>query len=397
MNIEQIRSQFPALERTQDGRPVIYLDGPAGTQVPVAVIDAISHALAAGISNHGEPSASSRFTDSIVDGARAAMADLYNASPREIAFGQNMTSHTLALSRALAATWEAGDEIVLTRMDHDANVAPWLRAAEERGVVVRWVEFEDYVFAPDAFDEVLGHRTRLVAVTAASNALGTVTDIPAISRRVRRTDALLFVDAVHAAPHRLIDVNAWDVDFLVSSAYKFYGPHIGILYGKAKHLESLPAYKVRPAPEHGPGRWENGTQSFEALAGVTTAVDYLAALGDGDTRRRRLETAYAAIAAHEARLGDRFLAGIAEFDHVRLFGVEQGDRTSTFSIAVEGLTPESVASQLADRGIFVTHGTYYAVEVMNSLEQDELVRVGFVHYNTLEEVDAVLNALDDLG
>jgi cysteine desulfurase family protein (TIGR01976 family) len=397
MNTDQIRSQFPALERTQDGEPVVYLDGPAGTQVPIAVIDAIAHVLRAGISNHGEPSASSRFSDSITDAARAAMADLYNASPTEIAFGQNMTSHTLALSRALAATWEPEDEIVLTRMDHDANVAPWLRAAEDRGVTVRWVEFEDYVFAPNAFDNVLGPRTRLVAVTAASNALGTVTDIPAISQRVRQTNALLFVDAVHAAPHRLLDVQAWDVDFLVSSAYKFYGPHIGILYGKAEHLESLPAYKVRPAPEHGPGRWENGTQSFETLAGVTAAVDYLASLGHGDTRRRRLATAYEAIAAHEARLGDRFLAGLAELDHIQLFGVEHGDRTSTFSIGVDGVSPEEVASLLAERGIFVTHGTYYAVEVMNALGQEGLVRIGFVHYNTLEDVDAVLNALDDLA
>jgi cysteine desulfurase family protein (TIGR01976 family) len=397
MNIDHIRRQFPALERTQDGRPVIYLDGPAGTQVPATVIEAISQALTAGISNHGEPSASSHLSDSIVDEARAAMADLYNASPNEIAFGQNMTSHTFALSRALAATWEPGDEIVLTRMDHDANVAPWIRAAHDRDVTVRWVEFADYVFGPDAFDTVLGPSTRLVAVTAASNALGTVTDIPAISRSVRQTDALLFVDAVHAAPHRLIDVEAWDVDFLVSSAYKFYGPHIGILYGKAEHLESLPAYKVRPAPDHGPGRWENGTQSFETLAGVTAAVDYLASLGDGDTRRARLATAYEAIAAHEARLGDRFLAGLAEFDHVQLFGVTQGDRTSTFSIAVESVPPEVVASELSERGIFVTHGTYYAVEVMESLGQDGLVRIGFVHYNTLEEVDAALNALDELG
>ncbi|NNC93909.1 MAG: cysteine desulfurase-like protein [Acidimicrobiia bacterium] len=397
MNIEQIRSHFPALERTHEGKPVVYLDGPAGTQVPTAVINAISHALTAGISNHGEPSDSSRFSDSIVDGAREAMADLYNASPSEIAFGQNMTSHTLALSRALAATWAPGDEIVLTRMDHDANVAPWLRAAEDRDVTVRWVEFDDYVFAPDAFDDVLGPRTRLVAVTAASNALGTVTDIPAISQRVRQTDALLFVDAVHAAPHRLIDVKAWDVDFLVSSAYKFYGPHIGILYGKEEHLESLPAYKVRPAPEHGPGRWENGTQSFETLAGVTAAVEYLASLGEGTNRREQLATAYDAIAAHEARLGDRFLAGLAEFDHVQLFGVEHGDRTSTFSIGIDGVSPDAAASQLADRGLFVTHGTYYAVEVMDSLGQEGLVRVGFVHYNTLDEVDALLSALDDLG
>ncbi|MCP4250423.1 MAG: aminotransferase class V-fold PLP-dependent enzyme, partial [bacterium] len=229
MDTDSIRKRFPALERTQDGKQVVYLDGPGGTQVPDTVIDAIAGALRDGISNLGSPFAPSELSGSIVADARAAMADLYNASPAEIAFGQNMTSHTFAISRALAATWGPGDEIVLTRMDHDANVSPWLRAAEERDVIVRWVEFDDYGFAPDAFDAVLGQRTRLVAVTAASNAIGTVTDIAAISRRVRQTDALLFVDAVHAAPHRLIDVKAWDVDFLVTSSYKFYGPHIGIL------------------------------------------------------------------------------------------------------------------------------------------------------------------------
>ncbi len=397
MDTDLIRKRFPALERTQDGKPVVYLDGPGGTQAPDTVIDAISSALRDGISNLGSPFAPSELSGSIVAEARAAMADLYNASPHEIAFGQNMTSHTFAISRALAATWEPGDEIVLTRMDHDANIAPWLRVAEDRGITVHWVDFDDYNFAPDAFDAILGPRTRLVAVTAASNAIGTVTDIAAISRRVRQTGALLFVDAVHAAPHRLIDVKAWDVDFLVSSAYKFYGPHIGILYGKREHLQSLPAYKVRPAPEHGPGRWENGTQSFESLAGVTAAVDYLASLGTGDTRRQQLASAYQAIGAHEARLTERFLAGLAEFDHVQLFGLVEGDRTSTFSIAVDGVANQAVAAKLGEQGIFVTHGTYYAVEVMESLGQSGLVRIGFVHYNTPGEVDAVLSALDALS
>ncbi|MCP4247782.1 MAG: cysteine desulfurase-like protein, partial [bacterium] len=314
-----------------------------------------------------------------------------------IAFAQNMTSHTFAISRAIAATWEPGDEIVLPRMDHDANVTPWVRAAADRGVTVRWVDFEDYVFTPDAFAAVLSPRTRLVAVTAASNAIGTVTDIAAISRQVRQTDGLLYVDAVHAAPHRLIDVQAWDVDFLVSSSYKFYGPHIGILYGKSEHLESLPAYKLRPAPEQGPGRWETGTQSFESIAGVTAAVDYLADPGTGDTRREQLATAYDAIVAHESRLADRFLAGLAELDHVRLFGLEEGDRTSTFSVAVDGVSNEQVAKSLSERGIYVSHGTYYAVEVMKSLGVAGLVRIGFVHYNTPDEVDTVLSALDQLG
>ncbi len=377
---------------------MVWLDGPAGTQVPTAVIEATAAALRAGISNHGEPSASSRLSDAIVSGARAAMADLFNASPDEIVFGQNMTSHTFALSRALATTWEAGDEIVLTRLDHDANVSPWMRAAADRQVTVRWVEFANYRLDPNALADVLGPRTRLVAVTAASNAIGTVVDIPAVARQVRaKSSALLYVDAVHCAPHRSIDVKVWDADFLAASAYKFYGPHIGALYGRAEHLGSLPAYKVRPAPEEGPDRWETGTQNFESLAGVTAAVDYLASHGVGDSRREQLTTAYEAIGAHEQMLADRFMAGLSELTHVQMFGLTEGDRTSTFSIAVDGLSDEEVATELAGRGIYVSHGTYYAVEVMRSLGQTGLVRIGFVHYNTPDEVDAVLSALDDLG
>lgn len=398
MDTDEIRSQFPALERTQDGKPVVYLDGPAGTQVPTPVIDAISGALRAGISNHGEPAASSRFSDAIVMDARSAVADLYNAAPEEIVFAQNMTSHTFALSRALATTWDEGDEIVLTRMDHDANIAPWLRVADERGVTVRWVDFAGYRLDPDAFSAVLGPRTRLVAVTAASNALGTVVDIPAIAAVVRSmSPALLFVDAVHCAPHRSIDVKAWDADFLVASAYKFYGPHIGALYARAGHLASLPAYKVRPAPETGPDRWETGTQSFESVSGVTAAVDYLASLGTGVDRREQLLDAYQAIGSYEQTLADRFLTGLSELEHITLYGLTEGDRTSTFSIAVDGLSDEQVAVALADQGIYVSHGTYYAVEVMKSLGQSGLIRIGFVHYNTSDEVDAVLNALDGLG
>ena len=398
MNTDLIRSQFPALARTQNGRLVAYLDGPGGTQVPEAVIDAISSALRVGISNLGSPFAPSELSESILAGARSAMADLYNAaSPDEIVFGQNMTSLTFAVSRALTVSWEPGDEIVLTRMDHDANVSPWLRAAAEHGVTVRWVDFDDYLLDPDSFMPLLGPRTRLVAVTAASNAIGTVTDVAAISRRVRQSDAVLYVDAVHATPHRLIDVQAWDVDFLVASSYKFYGPHIGILYGAHNLLESAPAFKVRPAPEQGPDRWETGTQSFEAIAGVTAAVQYLASLGTGETRRERLAAAYQAIGDHEARLSERFLAGLAELHHVRLFGLVDGDRTPTFSVSVDGMAIDEVAAALAERGVYVTHGTYYAVEVMKSLGQEGLVRIGFTHYNTRDEVDRVLAALDELG
>lgn len=397
MDLSAVRSRFPALEREHDGRPLVYLDGPGGTQVPESVIHAIASSLREGISNLGGRYASSQLSAAIVSDARAAMADLYNASPNEIVFAQNMTSHTFAVSRAMAATWRPGDEIVLTRLDHDANIAPWLRAAEERDVTVRWVDFEDSRLAPASFDAVLSDRTRLVAVTAASNAIGSIVDIRSVAERVHATPAILYVDAVHYAPHRLIDVLAWDADFLVASAYKFFGPHIGILFGKAGLLESLPAYKVRPAPERGPDRWETGTQSFETLSGVTAAVDYLASLGSGESRRDRLTSAYAKVGAHEGRLAERFLAGISELSHVRLFGATGGDRTATFAVAVDGRTDAEVARILGDRGICVSHGTYYAVEVMRSLGQTGLVRVGFVHYNTTDEVDAVLNELDALG
>jgi cysteine desulfurase family protein (TIGR01976 family) len=397
MNPSQARSRFPALARTNNGEPVTYLDGPAGTQVPDVVIDAIAGALRTGISNLGEPHPSSELSESIVADARRAMADLYNASPDEIVFGQNMTSLTFALSRALATTWRPGDEIILTRLDHDANVAPWLRVAEERDVTVRWVDFDDWVLPLGGFTAACNERTRLVAVTAASNALGTIVDIPAVASSVRRTGALLFVDAVHYAPHRVIDVKAWDCDFLVASAYKFYGPHIGILYGKAAHLAALPAYKVRPARETGPARWESGTQSFESLAGVTAAVDYLASMGHGSLRRERLISAYGAIREHEEALAERFLAGLGELPHVTLYGLGQGERTATFSIGVDGRDPAEVTALLGLRGIHVTHGNYYAVEVMNRLGQPGLTRIGFVHYNTPQEVDAVLGALDDLA
>lgn len=397
MDFEAIRDQFPALSRRHLGKPVAYLDGPAGTQVPTSVINAVTTPLRTGISNLGGPYAASALSEQLTSEARAAMADFYNAEPTEIVFGQNMTSHTFALSRALATTWSPGDEIVLTRLDHDANVAPWLRAAEEHGVTVRFVDFSDSMLDPAAVGAAIGPRTRLVAVTAASNAIGTLVDIPAVAAHVRRSNALLFVDAVHCAPHRLIDVKAWDVDFLVSSAYKFYGPHIGILYIRSDHLRTLPAYRVRPAPDTGPGRWETGTQSFETIAGVTAAVDHIASLGQGASRRDRLASAYQEITRHEHTLTERFLAGRSELEHVRLYGLQHGNRTSTFSVSVAAWEPRQVAEELGEQGIYVSDGTYYAVEVMKSLGVASLVRIGFVHYNTIAEVDAVLNALDDLG
>ena len=397
-----LRSRFPALERRVGGSPAVYLDGPGGTQVPDSVIEAMAGFLSRGGSNLHGPFVTSRETDEVLEGARAAVADLFGASPTEVAFGQNMTSLTYAVSRAIARTWGRGDNIVLTRLDHDANVTPWVQAATDTGVEVRFVDFD-----PDrgctldlgSLDAVLDGRTRLVAFSHASNAVGTITPVNDIVERAHAVGALTYVDAVHFAPHGRIDVRASGTDFLVASAYKWFGPHTGCLYGRRELLESIEPYKLRPSPETAPDRWETGTQSFESLVAVSAAVDYLASLGSGASRAERLDDAYRSILEHETALSDRFLAGLSEMDHVRLFGLsESHGRTPTFAIDIEGRIPADVAATLGSEGIFVWAGDYYAVEVMARLDHTEhgLVRIGFVHYTTIDEVDRTLNALDRL-
>jgi cysteine desulfurase family protein (TIGR01976 family) len=333
------------------------------------------------------------------------MADFLGGRPEEVAFGQNMTSLTFSLSRALAREWGPGDEVVVTRLDHDANVTPWRLAAADRGATVRVVGFDpaDGTLDLGHLEQSVGERTRLVAVGAASNALGTVPPVRRVADLAHAAGALVFVDAVHYAPHRLIDVAALEADFLACSAYKFFGPHLGALWGRAGLLESAEAYKVVPAPSSGPGKWETGTQSFESLAGAAAAVDYLASLGEGGTRRECLAAALAAIREHEEGLAGRFLAGIARMPRIRLFGLADparlAERTPTFSLAVEGLSPDDAARRLGEQGIHAWSGDYYAVGVMEHLgvaRQGGLLRLGFVHYNTVEEVDRVLGALASL-
>lgn len=397
-----IRSRFPALARHVDGRPAAYLDGPGGTQVPESVIEAMAGFLRRGGSNLHGPFVTSHETDEALEGARAAVADLFGASPTEVAFGQNMTSLTYAVSRAIARTWDRGDNIVLTRLDHDANVTPWVQAANDAGVEVRFADFDpDLGCTLDlgSMDAALDGRTRLVAFSHASNAVGTITPVNDIIDRAHSVGALTYVDAVHFAPHGRIDVRASGTDFLVASAYKWFGPHTGCLYGRQELLESIQPYKLRPSPDTAPDRWETGTQSFESLVGVSAAVDYVASLGAGTTRSERLDDAYRSILEHESALSDRFLAGLAEMDHVRLFGVpEAHGRTPTFAIDVEGRSPADVATSLGSEGLFVWAGDYYAVEVMARLDRSEhgLVRIGFVHYTTHDEVDRTLDALDRL-
>lgn len=403
-DVAALRARFPALAQEVDGRPVVFADGPGGTQTPEVVIDAMAGVLRSGVSNLGGPFRSSEIAGRITFDARRAIADLFNAArPEEISFGQNMTSITLALGRALARTWRAGDEIVCTRLDHDANVSSWMAAASEAQAVVRMVDFDPDtgVLDPDRVAAAITPRTRLVAVTHASNAIGSIVDVGAVARAAHEVGALCFVDAVHFAPHGRIDVAAIDADFLVASAYKFFGPHTGVLYAKLEHSAGIDAVRIRPAPAEPPGKWESGTQSFESLAGVTAAIDYLAGIGDGADRRAALADAMRAIADHERQLSGRFLDGIADLDAVQCHGIAGVDgRTPTFAVSVEGLTPRDVAVALGEQGINVWDGHYYALEVMRQLgvlDEGGLVRIGFVHYNTVEEVDRVVAALGHLG
>jgi cysteine desulfurase family protein (TIGR01976 family) len=398
-----IRAGFPALARTLDGRPVAYLDGPGGTQVHESVIQAMSDFMARGGSNLGGSFVTSLETDAVVSAARSAVADLFGAQSNEIVFGQNMTSLTYAMSRALARTWNPGDNIVLTRLDHDANVSPWMQAAADAGVEVRFVDFDPEVGCDldlATLDAALDSRTRLVAFTHASNAVGTITPVAEIVERAHSVGALTCVDAVHYAPHGLIDVVATGTDVLVASAYKWFGPHTGCLYGRADLLNDLVPYKLRPAPASSPDKWETGTQSFESLAGVTAAVDYIASLGDGPTRREQVASAYKAIDEHDRVLTDRFLAGIDAMPSITLYGRQEATgRTPTFAIDVEGVPSAVVADSLGANGCFVWSGDYYAYEVMHRLGKAPggLVRIGFVHYNTEEEVDRVLSEISQLS
>ncbi|MBX3055385.1 MAG: cysteine desulfurase-like protein [Anaerolineae bacterium] len=407
-DLQTIRSQFPALQLEVNGRTAVYLDGPGGTQVPRPVIDAIAGYLAHGGSNQGGPFYTSQYTDAIIAAARQAMMDFYNARrPEEIVFGQNMTSLTFALSRALAQTWQPGDEIVVTRLDHDANITPWVMAATDRGVTVRWLDFDpaDCTLRLDLLPGLLNEKTRLLAVTYASNAVGSISDVKRVVQMAHEVGALSFVDSVHYAPHGLIDVQALDCDFLAASVYKFFGGHVGALYGKHQLLDTLQAYKVRPSSPKPPGKWETGTQSFESLAGVTAAVDYIATLGgDHGTRRERLVPAMAHIKEYEMSLSYHFLEGAARIPGLRVYGITDVEslerRTPTFAVSLEGHSPEAVATRLGEQGIFVWHGDYYAVAVMERLglvDKGGLVRIGFVHYNTHDEVEQVLAALAGLA
>lgn len=401
MDTEQVRAGFPALARKVNGTTVAYLDGPGGTQVHESVISAMSEFMKRGGANAHGSFVTSVETDALVENTRAAVADLFGSDPDEVVFGQNMTSLTYAMSRALARTWTSDANIVVTRLDHDANVATWLQAAESVGVAVRFVDFDPgdgCSLDLTSLDAVLDENTALVAFTHASNATGTITPVKQIVDMAHAVGALTYLDAVHYAPHGLIDVKKTGTDFLACSAYKWFGPHTGIMYGRRELLESVAPFKLRPSSDTSPDRWETGTQSFESLAGVAAAIDYIASHGTGPTRRDQLIEAFATIGMYEAMISDRFLAGLAEMPSVKLYGkTGTRDRTPTFAIDLNGIAPDVVAEHLGEQGIFTWSGNYYAYEVMGRLgKPDGLVRIGFIHYNTIAEVDRTLAAIEAL-
>jgi cysteine desulfurase family protein (TIGR01976 family) len=393
--LEAIRAEFPALARIHRGQPVAYFDGPGGTQVPRAVAEAVTDYLYHHNANTHWAYPTSMETDALLQGAREAAADFLNATPDEIAFGLNMTTLTFHLARALGREWTAGDEVVITELDHHANVAPWQALARERGIVLRTVPLrvEDGTLDLAALPGLLGPRTRLVAIGAASNALGTITDVAAVCAMARQAGALSFVDAVHAASHVLLDVRAIGCDFLGCSAYKFYGPHVGLLFGRKERIERLDLPRLIPAPDTAPERLETGTQNHEGIVGAGAAIDFLAGLGSGASRRARLAAAFGELHQRGAALLARLWEGLAEDRRVRLYGPPPAARrTPTLSFTVQGSTAEAVARRLGDRGVFVSHGDFYALTVVERLGVVEsgLVRAGCACYTSAEEVDRLL-------
>ncbi len=401
--IDAVRARFPALSRG-DGRR-IYFDAPGGTQICQDAIDRMVDHLRAGTANSGGAFVTSRETDALSEAAHQAIADLLNADPGEIAFGPNMTSLTLALSRAISRDWGEGDELILTHLDHDANVAPWLLVARDRKMIVKWIDFDPAtgLLDLDALPDLLSPRTRLVAVGGASNALGTLNDIKKISAIVKAgSQALFFVDAVQSVPHVPTDVRDLGCDFLACSPYKFFGPHQGVLWGRAELLAAIEAYKVRPADPNPPAhRFETGTPSFEAQGGVLGTIDYLDWLGghfsDANSRPERLHAAMQACIAYEQELGARMLAGFATVPGLKLWGRPTMDgRVPTFAITIDGHHPDAVAARLAEQDIFVWSGHFYAVEVIARLGLEQaggLIRIGLCHYSTAQEVDRLIEAL----
>ena len=410
LDLTYVRSQFPSLSQTVNGHPAAFLDGPGGTQVPQRVIDAISAYLAHDNANTGGAYATSRNTDAMIARARGAMADFLNCAADEVAFGPNMTALTFAISRAIGRELKPGDEIVVTRLDHDANVSPWTSMAEDRGVTVRWAEIHDEDCTLDMTDlaSKINAKTKLVAVGYASNAVGTINPVKEVVRLAHNVGALCYVDAVHYGPHGLIDVAALDCDFLACSTYKFFGPHMGVLYGKRELLKKFRPYKVRPNTNAIPNCWEWGTLNHECIAGIEACVEYIADLGrrsdpSVSNRRAAIEAAYAAIHEHERGLLEKMMNGLKAIPGVRIYGITSparyNERCTTFAVRIEGHTPLELATKLGDRGFFTWDGNYYALNLTEHLDVEKsggFLRIGLVHYNTADEVDRLLASLREI-
>ena len=411
LDIDQVRACFPAL-----ASGAVFFDNPGGTQVAQQVIERMQHYFLHTNANHGGAFRTSQESDAIVTEARRAVADFLNASrPEEIVFGQNMTSLTFHMSRSLGRRLQPGDEIVVTRLDHDANVAPWLLVAQDRGCTVRWVNFrrEDCTLDMDELERQITPRTKIVAIGYASNAVGTVHDVQRAVQLAHRVGALCYIDAVQYAPHKPIDVQALDCDFLACSAYKFFGPHTGILYGKYALLDELEAYKVRPAGQLPPDKFETGTQSFESIAGVLGAIEYFAWVGTTfgqqfapryqerfSGRRLALKQAMAAVEAYELGLNYALLVSLSSIPGLHIWGITDRERmhqrVPTFSFTQQGKHPTQIAEQLARQNIYVWDGNFYAYEAERALgleQQGGFLRIGLTHYNTLQEIDQLVAAL----
>ena len=408
LDIAALRARFPALALTHDGQPFVYFDGPGGTQVPESVIDAVGRYYRTSNANHEGAFGTSRASDAIVEEAHAALADFLGVDRDEVIVGANMTTLTFHLSRSITATFSPGDEIVVTGLDHAANVDPWIAAAKDRGLVIRWWEphLEDCTLRLDDLRALLSPRTKLVAAGWASNAVGTINPVADIVALAHSVGAWAYIDAVHAAPHLSLDARAMDADFVACSVYKFFGPHVGVVYGRRAILASLPTYKVRPAESH----FETGTGNFEGLAGALAAIRYLEDVGvmagadPAGSRRTRLVAAMTAIRGVEMALYRHLHDGLAAIDGVRLFGItDPGSfdrRTPTAALTIAGVTSRDVATALGDEGIAVWDGDFYAtglIERLGLADSGGVVRVGLTHYNTAAEVDRLLRVLARLA
>jgi cysteine desulfurase family protein (TIGR01976 family) len=410
LDVSRVRAQFPSLSQTVAGQPAVFFDGPGGTQVPQRVIDAISDYLAHSNANTCGAYATSQRTNTVLAEARSAMADFFGSDPDEVVFGPNMTTLTFAISRSIGRELGPGDEILLTHLDHDANVSPW-RALEERGVSIRFVDINEDNCTLNLADleQKISTRTRVVAVGYASNAVGTINDVKEIVRLAHKKGALAYIDAVHYAPHGPIDVRALDCDFLVCSSYKFFGPHMGILYGKREHLQRLQPYKVRANTNAVPNRWEWGTLNHECIAGITACVDYLADLGQQvdpslSGRRAALLAGYSAIQQYERGLAETLIAGLLTIPGLNFYGIRDlkkiEQRCPTVAVRIAGQTPLELATKLGERGFFTWDGNYYALNLTERLDVEKdggFLRIGLAHYNTADEVQRFLTALREIA